>query len=148
MVEKTKFGLGVFVCIFNREFSKILLIKRNEEKRIKYGGDWGNIGGKVELGETSAEACLREASEEVGLKLNQRDIRLVEVLEFPNNPYYKEYHAIQFVYSASISEKEKITINHESDSFQWFDLNNLPDKMLDTKEDILRYRKLAKSLLA
>jgi 8-oxo-dGTP pyrophosphatase MutT (NUDIX family) len=146
-MNKTKFGLGVFVCIFNTDFSKIMLLKRNKEKIIEYGCDWGNVGGKIELGETSAEACLREAKEECGLNLNKKDTVLISVLEFPDNPYYKEYHVIQFVYSLTISEKTKITINSESDSFQWFDINSLPDKMLDTKEDILKYRKSAIALM-
>jgi hypothetical protein len=39
MEKPTRFGLGVFVCIFNRDFSKILLLKRNEEKRKTWDAD-------------------------------------------------------------------------------------------------------------
>ena len=48
-MENRRFGLGVFCMIFNKDFSKILLVKRNEEKRKKYGADWGNIGGRIEF---------------------------------------------------------------------------------------------------
>ena len=59
MIDR-KFGLGVLICIFNRAFSKMLLLRRNEEKRKKCGADWGNVGGRVELGELLIDACLRE----------------------------------------------------------------------------------------
>jgi len=44
MVER-KFGLGVVVCVFNQDFSKVFLLKRSKEKRNKGGKDWGNPGG-------------------------------------------------------------------------------------------------------
>jgi len=74
-MENIRFGLGVFVLIFNKDFSKILLIKRNEEKRNKFGADWGNIGGKIEFRETSAQACAREIKEEIGLNLNPKKLK-------------------------------------------------------------------------
>jgi hypothetical protein len=54
-------------------------------------------------------------------------------------------HGVQFIYTASISEKEKIIINDESDEYGWFDLKNLPDKMIDSKENIRRWWKIAKN---
>jgi ADP-ribose pyrophosphatase YjhB (NUDIX family) len=145
MVER-KFGLGVVICIFNRDFSKIFLLKRNEEKRKKNKADWGNVGGKVELGEKLIDACVREANEEIGVKLNPNMIKLLEVTE---TPFISEvYHAIHFIYATVLDEDEKIILNfngeHESDEYGWFDLNKLPDKMLDPKEEIKRYSELAK----
>jgi ADP-ribose pyrophosphatase YjhB (NUDIX family) len=144
MAEERKFGLGVFVCIFNKDFSKILFIKRNEEKRKKYGKEWGNVGGRVELGETSEEACIREAKEEIGVNLDRENLKMIKIIEAPNSPIYGIYHVIHFVYATSIPENTKIKINHESEGFQWFDMDNLPDKMLDKKEDILEFVRLAK----
>lgn len=85
-----RFGLGVFICVFNRDFSKILLLKRNEEKRKKWGADWGNIGGKIELGETSLKACLREVKEEAGLDLDSQFLKLLFVKESPD--FLEEIH--------------------------------------------------------
>ena len=62
-----KFGIGVIVCIFNRDFSKIFLLKRNKAKRDLNKADWGNPGGRVEWGEKLAEACVREVKEECGV---------------------------------------------------------------------------------
>jgi len=141
MVER-KFGLGVLICIFNRDFSKILLLKRNEEKRKKNNADWGNVGGKVELGEKLMDACLREAKEEIGIELNPNRLKLIEVKE---TPYLTEiHHAIHFVYATVLDEKEKIIINEESDEYKWFDLNKIPEKTLDSKEVLIKFSQIAK----
>jgi ADP-ribose pyrophosphatase YjhB (NUDIX family) len=141
-MENKRFGLGVFACIFNKDFSKILLVKRNEEKRKKYGADWGNIGGKIEFGETSIQGCLREIREEIGLKLKTSDLILLQIKEQPN--YHPTVHGIHFIYAASIDEKEKIVINDESEEYRWFSMKNLPDKMLDSEKDIIGWWKKAK----
>ena len=140
-----KFGLGVVICIFNRDFSKTLLLKRNEEKRKKNGADWGNVGGKVELGEKLLDTCIREAKEEIGVSLNPEKLRLIEIKE---TPFLTEiHHTLHFIYSTNLDEKDKIVLNfngvHESDEFQWFDLKYLPEKMFDKKEDIIRIRNKA-----
>ena len=76
MIDR-KFGLGVVICIFNRDFSKILLLKRNEEKRNKNKADWGNVGGKVGLGEKLVNACIRETKEEIGVTLNPEKLIII-----------------------------------------------------------------------
>jgi len=146
MVEERKFSLGVFVCIFNRDFSKILLLKRNEQKRKKSGREWGNIGGMIEFGELARDACLREAREEIGLELEPEKLKLIKVREMPQ--FSEIFHAVQFVYATIIDENEKIEINEESDEFKWISLDDLPDKMLDKKQDILDIAEKAKKIWA
>ena len=141
-----KFGFGVIVFIFNRDFSKIFLLKRNEEKRNRNKADWGNVGGRVELGEKLINACLREAKEEIGIDLNPEEIELIEVKE---TPYLTDiFHAIHLVYATIINEDERIILNfngnHESDEYKWFNLKELPDKTLDKKEDIIEIANKAK----
>ena len=141
MTER-KFGLGVVICVFNKDFSKILLLKRNEEKRKKGGADWGNVGGRVELGELLLDACLREAKEEIGVRLDPQRLKLIEIKE---TPYLSDvFHAIHLFYATTLDEAEKITLNEESDDYQWFNLHNLPDNMFDPKEHILKLSVLAR----
>ena len=141
MVER-KFGLGVVICIFNKDFSKILLLKRNEEKRKKYKADWGNVGGRVELGEKLIDACLREAREEIGINLNSKNLKFLEIDE---NPYLTEiFHSIHFIYATTLDEDERIEINYGSDEYNWFKLDNLPKSMIDKPEKIRRFAKLAR----
>lgn len=145
-MENKRFGLGVFVCVFNRDFSKILLLKRNAEKRAKNGLDWGNIGGRVELGELLIDACVREANEEIGIDLNPKKLKLIEIKETPN--FLPSVHAIHFVYTTSINEDEKICLNfncnNESEDYGWFELKNLPEKTLDPKGMLIKWSNVAK----
>jgi len=142
--QRIPVGLGVFVVIFNRDFSKILLLKRNEEKRKKWGADWGNVGGVIESREHSLDAGIREAREEAGLELEKNQLKLVNVKEMPN--FSETYHGIHFAYAATIDESAPIKINGESDEFKWFDFGELPDSMLDRKEYILEIREKAKEI--
>jgi ADP-ribose pyrophosphatase YjhB (NUDIX family) len=137
------FSAGVFVLVFNKDFSKLFLLKRNEEKRKKWGYDWGNPGGVLEIGEYSIDGAIRETWEETGLKLDKNKIKLLEILENPN--WSAKHHSFQFVYGIAIDESEKATINDESDEFGWFNVNNLPDKMIDKKEDIFKWLEVLKN---
>jgi len=130
---------AVFLYIFNKDFSKILLIKRNKEKREKWGFDWGTVGGKIEMGENSREACLREVKEEIGL----------EIEEDLNFAFFEEKSKedrdliVHFFYSVSVDENTEIKLNKEADEFRWFNVENLPESMIDTEEHI---RKVLESI--
>lgn len=51
--------------LFQTTDGRVLLVKRSAEG--DHAGEWGIPGGKVEPGETAAEAAVREAHEEVGV---------------------------------------------------------------------------------
>ena len=121
------------MCVFNEDFSKLLLLKRAMGGK-KSGGKWGNVGGSVEPGETPLQACIREANEETGLVL--RPENLVSV-------YVKR--GVMYFFATSIPEGTKIVLNEESDRYEWFSLENLPEKTLDKKNELLRWRDRARS---
>ena len=57
----------VVIMLFNKDYSKLLLIKRNKKP---YKGCWNGIGGKIENDETPLEAAKRECMEETGISIN------------------------------------------------------------------------------
>ena len=128
---------GAYVCVFNEDFSKILLLKRASDRGKKNSGKWGNVGGSVEPGETPLQACIREANEETGLVLKPEDVVSV---------YVKR--GVMYFFAASIPEGTKIVINEESEKYEWFNLENLPEKTLDKKNELLRWKDRAKSGLS
>jgi 8-oxo-dGTP pyrophosphatase MutT (NUDIX family) len=142
--DRVPVGLGVFILVFNKDFSKILLLKRNKEKIKARGAVWGNIGGRIESREHSLDAGIREANEEAGLLLDKNNVKLIEIKELPN--FSKTHHGISFAYAASIEESTPITINEESEEFKWFKLNNLPNSMFDSKEKIIKWAEKAKQI--
>lgn len=140
MEKPTRFGLGVFLFIFNRDFSKILLLKRNEEKKSKYGFTWGVIGGKLEFREFSIDGAIREAREEIGVEFKRAELKHLELIELPH--FTSDCHGFAFKYGAILDEKTKITTNKESDGYEWFSLDNLPkDRTMD--DDIVSLAKIA-----
>jgi len=143
-MENNKFGLGVIVCIFNRDFSKLFLLKRNKAKRDLNKADWGNPGGRVEWGEKLAEACVREVKEESGIDLDPKQLKLLNIKEITENPIAPTVHFLQFIYATKIDQIEEITLNEESEEYGWFNLKELPDKTLDPKEDLIKLSLAAK----
>lgn len=143
MEEDNKFGLGVFVCFFNRDYSKILLLFRNAKKRARWGADWGNVGGVVEYGETSLQAGIREIREETEINLKASDLHLIFIKETLN--FMPHLQAVHFVYSTTIDENQAIKLNEEAERYEWFDISKLPPRMLDSAVDILKWRDLARS---
>jgi 8-oxo-dGTP pyrophosphatase MutT (NUDIX family) len=141
MKKPTRFGMAVHSFIFNKDFSKILLVERNKEKRERGGFSWGIVGGGMKLGEYSIEGAIREINEEIGVKFNKPDLKLLFVKELP---YYKNVvHSVLFVYGAILDEKTKITLNEESDDYKWFGINNLPENRV-VEDDIISISKIAK----
>jgi len=127
------FSLSAFTFVFNKDFSKILLIKRNEEKRKKWGFDWGIIGGKVEIGELSNEAVIREIKEEIGIEVNSSQLKF---LWFEERPSKVHTSAVHFFYTAVIDENSDIKINEESDEYSWYEIKNVPTSMIETPDKI------------
>ena len=143
-MENRKFGLGVIVCIVNRDFSKMLLLKRNKEKRKLNKADWGNAGGRVELGERLVNACVRETKEEIGIDLNPEQLKLLDIKETTENTIAPTVHFLQFIYATKLDKIKEITLNEESEDYAWFDLNELPERTLDSKEDLIKLSIAAK----
>ena len=135
-MDERRFGLGTVLYVFNYGFSKVLLLKLKEAKRSRFGADWGNVGGKISIGETSLENCIREAKEEIGIIFKPRDLKLLDVREIPN--FFNKIHAVQFVYGTAINEQTPVVIGSELESYQWFDLSNLPERTLDIKNDFYK----------
>jgi ADP-ribose pyrophosphatase YjhB (NUDIX family) len=131
-----RFGLGAFIYIFNRDFSKILLVRRNEKKRKKYGFDWGLVGGKLEPGESLVEGIVREAKEETGLVITKEQLNFLFFDEIVLKE--RQFTGVQFNYAISIDENTPIAVNEESDGYVWFPIDKLPESMGDSKETVVR----------
>lgn len=142
MSKINQFGMATFAGIFNKDFSKVLMIKRNEEKRKKYGFDWAIVGGKIDFGEYSLDAIIREIKEEIGVEVSKENISLLYVKEDPN--WNNLAHVAFFIYGAILDENSKIILNDEAEEYDWFDINNLPKNR--SEDDIVKLRDLTKKI--
>lgn len=70
-IPKGRYIVVVLVFIQNSE-GKFLIQKRSEAKNGKYA----TTGGHPKTGETSIEGILTEVEEEIGVKMNSKDLKL------------------------------------------------------------------------
>ena len=102
--------------IFVDEMGKLLLMKRADEC-VTFPGFWGLVGGFIDPGETPEEACIREAKEEIGVR--------IEVIKFVgryyNTPHPNYKNAIGLPhYSKIISGTPHPAQPEECSEVKWF----------------------------
>ena len=78
---------------------------------------WGLPGGKMEPGETPAEAALREMREEISYE--------GELLLIPSFVYREDEFAFHN-FLALVPDEFDVELNWESDDAGWFELSDLP----------------------
>ncbi|MBU1086390.1 MAG: NUDIX domain-containing protein [Candidatus Omnitrophica bacterium] len=95
-----------------------LLIKRaNEPKK----GRWWVIGGRVLKGETLAQAVIRKAKQETGIKIKKmRPVGYFELVKGVN-PLGREskYHTISVVFAIDINDKQPIILDNQSTEYKY-----------------------------
>lgn len=105
---------GTCAVILNRS-GQILLHKREDN------GMWTLPGGKMELGESISDCCIREIKEELGLEVKIK--RMVGIYTSPDcvfdygNGLVFQPFVVAFLCS---SENDNFIINNESVDARWF----------------------------
>ena len=82
--------VGVAVVFLYREGKNGLefLWQRRAENIDRFPGEWDfSAGGHINLGETLPEAAVREAHEEIGIKITLDDLRFVTMRPFNKNRF-------------------------------------------------------------
>jgi len=103
-------------------------------------GKWGLPGGIMELGESTEETVRREVLEETGLTLGK--LTLFGVYSGKN--YFcvaengDEFYVVTTVYTSSEYSGEVSVNDGESLTFEWVDIDNLPENIARTHADIIR----------
>lgn len=121
----------VTTCIYI-ENGQVLLL--NKPRR----GWWGAPGGKITVGESIAEACVREFYEETGLKsdslklvsiftvINKKDEKVINEWMFytfktesatgtqlsENHEGYLEWHSFENIQQLPMADGDRVIINH------------------------------------
>ena len=107
MIEIKKIYVAAAIII-NEEKNKILITKRQGGQ---FDGLWEFPGGKIENGETSKEATIREIKEELSLE--------IEIIDYFNSIeyQYEDFYLTMHLYWSSIKSGE-LSLNEHSD-FLW-----------------------------
>lgn len=134
-VEQTNFYAGGF--LYNPETRSVLLQLRDDKTPI-HPNQWGFFGGKSEKNESPKECFIRELEEELGIKIQNGDIKhLCDYLNIDRNIWRHIF------YVESKLNKSKMTLN-EGAGFDWIPLDKLSayDLTEKTKQDLKKFIRL------
>lgn len=113
-----KVGIGLFII----KDGKVLMGRRkNSHGADEYGGP----GGHLEYGETAEQTALRELAEECGIKVKNLQMLCVSDLL-----KYLPKHYIDIGFTAEWeSGVPQVLEPHKLESWDWYDLDDLPDNL-------------------
>ena len=108
-------------------------IIRNDKGEILFGRkhneeNWGLIAGAIEIGETPAQAMVRECYEETGLTIEPK--RIIGVYGGEDKRFiYQNGHEVEYltiVFECCIKSGELQTDNEEMEELRYFAENRIP----------------------
>ncbi len=104
--------------------NKILLLRRTNTGYED--GNYSMIAGHVEAGETFTDCIIREAKEEAGIIITEKDLKVAHVLH-RNSEKNEKYERVDIFFVAKKWDGEIINKEpHKCDDLSWFDLDNIP----------------------
>lgn len=134
--KKVGAGFGVMILKDNR----VLLGKRHDDPikadSLLHGeGTWTMPGGKLHFGESLEEAAGREVMEETGIKINQDKLKFISL----TNDRVSDAHFVTIGFLCEDFEGEaKVMEPDEITQWQWFNLDDLPEKLYFPSAKILK----------
>lgn len=120
----TKLKMFVAVHLFLLKEDKILLLRRYNTGFMD--GKYSVVAGHVDSGETYIEAMKREAKEEAGIIITEKDLKPIQVMHRKSDTERIDYF---FVANNWVGEVRNMEPN-KCDDLSWFPINELPDNMI------------------
>ncbi len=103
----------VVSCFVERE-GRILLLHRHKEK--SQGGKWGVPAGKIDEGEESLQAMIREAREETGFRFEPKQLEYLQKVFVR----YPDYDFVYHMFKTKVASKPSVSISSkEHQTFRW-----------------------------
>lgn len=132
-MEREKFLSSVYLIIRNEKNE--ILLQRRQGTKLWYGF-LSLPAGHIDEGENAYDAVVREAREELEIKISINNIIDTFVVNRRNKsllPYYDVYFEIN-----SYSGEIKISEPKKCSELVWCDINNLPEDMIDFEIEAIR----------
>ena len=131
-MTQERFKLMPGVCILLQKDDKVLLLKR--ENTGYEDGKFGFPGGGVDGNETIPKAAIREAYEETGVIIKEKDLDVIHVthVRYPldDQSRYQEESIVFLVVAHTWEGEPKIAEPHKCSEVRWCDINDLPEETM------------------
>ncbi|MBI4272862.1 NUDIX domain-containing protein [Candidatus Uhrbacteria bacterium] len=127
-----KCGVGILVI----KDGKLLLGKR---KGSHGAGFYGSGGGHLEYGESFEEAAIREIHEEAGIEV--QNLRFLAICNFISDG--RHYIDVSFIADWKSGEAKPME-PEKLESWDWYDMSNLPSPLFDAVEKYIESYKTGK----
>ncbi len=85
-------------------------------------GNWGLIGGQVNMGETTEQAVVRKVKEELGIDIDIDTIRLLGIFTC----FGKTRQDICMTYRAEAKSADGIKLGYQHDKYYWAGIHSMP----------------------
>lgn len=133
MSEKKYPKVGIGVMIQNEKGEVLLGLRKGSHGE----GEWSFPGGHLEFGETVFETAKRETKEETGLEVDT--FELISVADEMRYIESDDKHFLNVGVKAVYKGGEpKLMEPEKCEKWQWFVLDNLPDKILEGTDWIIQ----------
>lgn len=120
-----RFKMRVAVHLILKEDNKILLLKR---KNTGFGdGNYSVVAGHLDGNETVKQAMKREAYEEAGILVEEKDLEIVHVMHTKLEDESIYYFIYCDKYKGNVVNNEP----NKCDELSFYDVNYLPDNIID-----------------
>ena len=112
-------------CMVTNSKGEILLVRRGNDP---FKGCWALPGGFMEMDETIEHCAVRELEEETGLRVSEKDIRLIGVYSAPGRD--PRGRTVTAAYSVRVGN-ETAMAGDDAAEVRWWPLNALPPLAFD-----------------
>lgn len=124
---KQRFQIVPAVYLLLRQEDKILLIRRYNTGYMD--GKYSLPAGHLDGGESATRALVREAKEEIGIKLKSKDLRFLHVLH--RRAAERDHERVDFFFEASKWLGSVINAEPDKcDDLKWTEISKLPKQMV------------------
>jgi len=132
---------SVHLWLHNNNFSKFIIQKRSSNKD-SYPGLWDvSVAGHISSGEKPTEAVLREAAEEIGVKLKEEDLEFIGInhKQKIHGPKFID-HEFQYIYRCAFDKPLKNLKLQTSEVAQvaWIPLSTLAKNLKDKPQKFVQ----------
>lgn len=133
MLNKRYPRVGIGVMMQNKKGEVLLGLRRGSHG----AGEWCFPGGHLEWGETVFKTAEREVKEETGLDVSR--FELISVFDEMRYIKTDNKHYLNIGVKAEYQGgAPKLMEPDKCEEWRWFNLDNLPEKMLESTEQIIK----------